>query len=270
MSTRSRTRDLLRWAFEVIEEVVSLLIAAGILVYTEFVAPEQPGNTSLLLDGTILIAGLIAISNLRDRLYRFRRIHESVEQTRQAIRDCTIHQTVGADRFFIGRDESYGELLSTASSISISGITLSGTVQSFRATLRERLEAGAQIRLIILDPTSDEALRQLVLRSWSSVATPEYYKGSLGFISELIGNIGNTPQATGSLEIGYLPFVPSFGITLVSPGQKNGTGFVEIYQHMTDASPGFRIDADKDPSTFQLYREQYNKMWRKCRTQKIV
>lgn len=270
MNSESKTRRVLRPITDVIEEIVSILLITVLLVYAWLVDRAVLQNVPLLLGSAISILILIAISNLRDRLYRFRRIQETVEQTRRAVLESTIYQVAGADEFFGGRDESYGDLLSTASSIAISGITLSGTVQTYRATLRERLEAGARIRLLIIDPTSEDVLKQIVSRSWSSVATPDYYRGSLGFISELIENIGNTPKATGSLEIGYLPFVPSFGVMLVNPKEKNGAGFVEIYHHLTDKSPGFRISTGGDPQTFQLYRQQFELMWKASRTKRIV
>ena len=270
MNTQSKVREILQRIFDVIEEIVSLLIAGGLLIYTNLIAPSQQGYTSLVLDGILLIVGLIAISNLRDRLYRFRKIQEIIEETHQEIINKTILQSTGPDDFFTGREDSYGDFLSIATSIAISGITLSGTIQTYRAILRERLEAGSQIRIIILDPEANDALRQLVLRSWSNVATSEYYKGSLKFTSELIENIGNTTKAKGSLEIGYLPFVPSIGITILEREQAASLAFIEIYHHLTDASPGFFIDATTDPETHLNYQIQFDKMWKVCRTHKIV
>lgn len=270
MNSEFDTGSALRRVPDVIEEVVSILIIIVLLVYAWLVDHAVLQDVPLLLGSAIAILILIAISNLRDRLYRFRRIQDQVEKTHQAILKSAIYQVAGADEFFTGRDDSYGELLSTASSIAISGVTLSGTVQTYRATLRERLEAGARVRLLIIDPTSEEVLAQIVRRSWSSVATPDYYKGSLGFISELIENIGNIPNATGSLELGYLPFVPSFGVTLTDPEEKDGAGFVEIYHHLTDKSPGFQISPSTDPQTFQLYHEQFELLWKASNIRKIA
>lgn len=270
MNSESKTRRALRAVADVIEEIVSILLITALLAYAWFVDHTVLQDVPLLLGSAISILILVAISSLRDRLYRFRRIQEIVEETRQAILENTIIHVTRADEFFGGRDASYADLLSTASSIAISGITLSGTVQTYRATFRERLEAGAWIRLLIIDPTSEDVLKQIVLRSWSNVATPDYYKGSLGFISELVENIGNTPRAAGSLEIGYLPFAPSFGVTLVDPEEKDGAGFVEIYHHLTDKSPGFGISAGKDARTFQLYREQFELMWKASSTKRIA
>ena len=270
MSQPSRPKEILHIIFDVIEEIVSLIIAIIILVYTNYIAPSDPNNIVLLLNGVLLVVGLVAISNLRDRLYRFRKIQGAVDKISLDVQERTIYKSTGPDEFFTGRDESYGEYLSSASSIGISGITLSGTIQTHRLTLQRSLEKGSQIKIIILDPESDDALNQLVLRSWSNSATAEYYKGSLKFISELITNIGNTQQAKGTLEIGYLPFVPSLGMTILENEKLQGVAFIELYHHLTDSSPGFFIDESKAPNSFQLYHIQFEKMWKKCKIQKIV
>jgi len=266
----TKIRGFLRLIFDVVEEIASLIIAIALLIYSNLILPSNQGNTNLLINGILLIVGLLALSNLRDRLYRFRNIQFAIEGIQHEIHEKTIIKNIGPDDFFIGRNDSYNVYLSSASDIAILGITLSGTIQTYRLTLQKRLEAGSKIKIIILDPDSDDALRQLVLRSWSNTANPEYYKGSLRFITELITNIANTPLANGSLEIGYLPFVPSFGMTLLKHEEISSVAFVEIYQHLTDGSPGFFVDKNNAPKTFQFYQTQLEKMWGVCRKQRIV
>jgi hypothetical protein len=268
--------------FNVIEEIVSLIIAIGLLFYTNLFAKDQDKSISLLLNGILLNVGLIAFSNLRDRLYRFRKIQKTVDDTRKEmqksfedmrkeIKDRTIYKETGADEFFAGPDRKlYADLLSEANTIFISGITLSGTIQTYRSTLRERLEAGSHIKIMMIDPDSDEALKQLVKRSWSDVATPDYYKGSIRFISELIENIGNTQHAKGSLEIGFLPFVPSFGMKILERENVSKMAFIEIYHHLSDASPCFLVDETAAPGTYQLYKKQFDIMWGACKVHKIA
>jgi hypothetical protein len=270
MNTSTKFKAAAQKSFDVLEELVSLLIAIVLLIYTNFIAQGQQGNIILLINGVLLVVSLIAISNLRDRLYRFRRIEEIVDKTHQEILDKTILRSTGADEFFTNRDETFGKFLATSSSIDISGITLTGTIHGYSAVLQERLENAAKIRIIILDSNSDDALRQLVLRSWSDVATPEYYKNYLRSISQLIENIGNVKQAKGSLEIGYLPFVPSFGISILKREQIHSLAFIKFYHHQTNASSGFMTDMISAPKTFGLYEEQFEIMWRECKTRKLI
>jgi hypothetical protein len=274
---QTKAREFLFRVFDVWEEITSLLIAGWLLIYTNFIAPGYQDNISLLIGGILSIVGLIALSNLRDRLIRLRRIQSAVEETqqkiqdvKQMIRDRTQSIRTGPDEFFTIRDESYGNFLSTSSSIDISGITLTGTIHTHSAALGKRLEMGSHIRIIILDPDAEDALSQLVLRSWSNVANLQYYKDTLRHTSELIDNIGNRPQAKGSLEVGFSPLLPAFGITILERELIDSLAFVEIYDHFTNTSPGFVIDAAKAPHTFKRYQEQFNMMWKLSKTRKIV
>ena len=83
------------------------------------------------------------------------------------------------------------------------------------------------MRIIILDGSSNEALEQLVKRSWSNKASVEKYTYMLENARDLLVEIGlESEKYAGSLELRYLPFVPSIGLTLVDSENNNGVGIV--------------------------------------------
>jgi len=211
----------------------------------------------------LAILFFLAVNSLWDRLKRLRRIEGLVEQS------LSLLERPSADKFFQRNVRPTNEFFSNASLVDLAGITLGKTTLEFTNILRQRLIAGANIRIILID-TSSEVLNQTVIRSWSST-TPEYYKKRIDTTSSLIEIVGSTPRATGSLQIGYLPYVPSFGIIMTDADSPKGAAFIEIYHHNSnDPSPAFEVTANKDPYWFHFYKEQFELMWKNCSVRKIL
>ena len=150
---------------DVIEDLVTIGIAAGILIFGWFVDKEVFQNNPLLWSGVVSILIIMAIGNLRDRRRRFQKIHQTVDKTLQEVLGNKIIMTMGADEFFKDRMEKIQDKLMSATTIDILGITLSTTVGTTLDLIKDRLKANGKIRIIILDNNSDDALEQLVKRS---------------------------------------------------------------------------------------------------------
>ena len=270
---KARIRDALARFLNVAValDLATIIISSVILIrYLSSTPPTDKDIPEILL-AILSVLLLITLSGTWERVKRLYQIQKTVKGIYQAILDSRIYQMGGADAFFESTAEPNEEFFSTATEIRISGITLSSTMNRFRSVLRERLEAGANIRIILLDYESDEVLSQIVRRSWSDVATKEYYEGLLTSTAQLIENIGNAKNAKGILEIGLLPFVPSFGIQMIDPEDKSGAAFIEIYHHNSvKPSPKFPVLINKDPNTFQFFSEQFELMWKECKTKVVV
>jgi hypothetical protein len=254
---------------DVIEDLVVIFIASGYLLYGWFVDKEIFQNAPVLWSGVAMILGLMTIANLRDRRRRFRKIHETVDETLQEIRGSKVVEFAGADHFFKGEQEEIRDRLINARTIDLLGITLSTTVGPSRELIKNRLGANGEVRIIILDSSSSDALTQLVKRSWSKKASIEKYTAMLENTSDLLEEISSEPGSTGSFEIGYLPFIPSVGMTLVDSRQENGVGIVSIYHQLKKSNLAFCIYKKRDPETFNFYCEQFDLMWDDCKTNKV-
>ena len=87
--------------------------------------------------------------------------------------------------------------------------------------------------------------------------------------SDLLEEVSSEPGIKGSLEIGYLPFIPSIGMTLVDFKKDTGAGIVEVYHQLKKASPSFYFNQHDAPDTYDFYCEQFNLMWAECKTNKV-
>lgn len=261
--------DFLRGTMDVIEDLITIGIAAGILIFGWLVDKDVFQNNPLLWSGVISILIIMAIGNLRDRRRRFQKIHQAVDKTLQEILGNKIVATMKADDFFKYGVEKIQNNLLSATTIDLVGITLSTTVGTTLGLIKDRLKANGKIRIIILDSNSDDALEQLVKRSWSKRAEKEKYKAIIENTFDLLEEVSNEPGVKGSFEIGFLPFIPSIGMTLVDSKKDNGAGIVEIYHQLKKASPSFYFNKHDEPNTFDFYCEQFNLMWAECKTNKV-
>jgi len=269
MNIYSMITNFLRSVLDVIEDLVTITIAAGILIFGWFVDKEIFQNNPLLWSGVVSILIVMAIGNLRDRRRRFQKIHQTVDKTLQEVLGNKIITTMGADEFFKGRMEKIQDKLLNATTIDLLGITLSTTVGATLKLIKDRLKANGKIRIIILDSNSDEALEQLVKQSWSKRASKEKYIDMIENTSDLLEEVSNEPGIKGSLEIGYLPFIPSVGMTLVDAKKDTGAGIVKVYQQLKKGTRSFYFNKHDAPETFDFYCEQFNLMWAECKTNKV-
>lgn len=270
MSARERLKSFLQIILDVIEDLVSIAIAAGILIYGWFVDQGIYDNAALLWSGVIMILTVMAIGNLRDRRSRFTRINSAVEETLNEVRGNKIYQVAGADKFFVADEDKIQVSLAASHSIDILGITLSTSVGRMLNLLRDRLRSHGKMRIIILDGESEAALEQLVKRSWSKKASKEKYLAILENTSDLLQEVGKEQGLNGSFEIGYLPFIPSIGLTLVDQSRPDAVGIVTFYHQLKKDNPSFLISKVDDPNTFDRYQDQFELMWNECKANRLV
>ncbi len=123
----------------------------------------------------------------------------------------------------------------------------------------------------MLDPSNTAILEEFAI--WTSLEDTdvEFWRTRLEQNRKYItGGITYVENAKGSLEIGYLPFIPSFGLIFVNPASEHGFCAVEIYHHKTDKpEPAFDIDKSDDSVWFEFFLEQYNLLWKSCRVETI-
>lgn len=159
-------------------------------------------------------------------------------------------------------------ILADAKVICMSGFTLSMTTREYLHALELSLMAGGDIRIIILEAT-DALLDQCAKRSGGQT-TPMHWRKRLESTESLLEVIAKTPEATGKLSLGHLPYIPSFGIIMVDPDTDHGVIFVELYHHRSwGEQPGFELRADRDGHWYRFFREQFDLMWESSRIEKL-
>jgi hypothetical protein len=247
-------------------DIATILIAAYLVIRNEL-EPFGPDKIVDLATWILAVLGLIAVSGLWDRTRRMRRIERFSRESRDAILRYLSGELRVSDFLQPGRQLS-NRALESATTVYLSGVSLSGTTRQYTHILGRRLVAGAKIRFIIVDPL-DSVLQDMVLRSWVD-ATPEYHRDRIKTVETLIDYISKTPGSKGKVELGYLPFHPAFGMIIIDPNQPHGTCTVEIYHHKSaEPNPVIEVKASKDPFWFDFFLHQFEILWSNCRIKSL-
>ncbi len=240
-----------------LEVYLTLLVALASLILDVFglVSPN------IVAAGTLATLALLAYSTLNNR----QQMHQMTEisTTTQAMVGMAVKGEQKADEFFWKEKRFLSQDLARAKFIGLAGITLSRTVREYQDVFENRLAAGAGLRFIVIDAAST-APRQAVLRSKGGVQD-SFYTDLLRPTIARICFLTDLAQAPGKVELGLLPYAPSFGLFVIDPDKPHGRIIVEIYQHKSLAlNPTFELSAQRDDRWYKFFREQFNLLWGSC------
>lgn len=262
----SRFQTFIEFLFDNLFDIITIFVA-GYLIVRHQIQPFTANDVPELATGILAVLGLIAISGMWDRNRRLNRI----ERLSKESRDLTLRYLSGktrAEDFFQTERPLSDQTFASASEIFFSGITLTRTTREHMYILGQRLVAGAHIRIMIADPNIDSTLRELDLRDGDLNA--EHYRTRLQAVEMVINIIADTPDSKGTLEIGYLPNAPTFGLVMIDPYQPHGSCWVEIYHHRsTEPTANFELQSSDDPFWYNFFRRQYEILWKTCRVEKL-
>lgn len=246
------------------------IIVAGYVVYRqEFSGTAVPIND--LLAAILAVLGLLATSEIVERHRRLSSIENAVNRSLSFL-ESRFTDRPSAIAFF-QKMPSLDSYIQGASQIDLCGVTLSSTLNKQFGNLRERLQSGAQIRILIIDPDpGSTAIKMSAERS----ATPEdtdYYRARLEpSIRELeylfkswadFENFQGNAFKTGNLAVRLLSYAPSFGISSFNANQEHGLMVVELYPHKSgfESPPCFELTPQRDGNWYKYFTEQFDQMW---------
>jgi len=99
-------KKLKKWfdkIINIIEDIVTILIAMGMLIFGWFIDNDLFTNNILLWSGVISILIIMAIGNIRDRNKLYNDIQETTEKTLAEIINSKIYDVDGADQLFTAK-----------------------------------------------------------------------------------------------------------------------------------------------------------------------
>ena len=167
---------------------------------------------------------------------------------------------IAAESFFRDDLPDMRERLRSAKTIAVSGMTLSGSSGTYRKELKDCLERGGEVRVVILDPNQPAV----------DVAANRYSKHQN--VNKLrkecehaLGNFETLLKRNGKLEpiqIRSCNAVPPYGIWLIDADSRNAEIWVKIYPYRGDITPAFQLLPRKDGDWFEFFQEQFELLWK--------
>jgi hypothetical protein len=243
------------------------IAAAGYIFIRHQFKPYDAASIALLATWIVAILGLIAVSGLWQQHRRLK----TLENLSQDTHDLVVQRLGGPARsqdFFWSAEKAItAQDLTQANDIYVVGMILNRAVRNHMATFSNRLAAGAHLRFIILDYQNDPLMDIMPNRSFGS-HSKEWWQERIRQTEGYIKDIPASDNNAGTLQIGYLPFFPSFGMWLIESDEPHGQIHVEIYHHRTsEVNPTFSLHADKDAYWYRLFRRQFDLLWQSCEEQ---
>ncbi len=241
---------------------------AGFIIYRQEIA-QTALSTDDLLTAILGILALLATSEIVERYRKLNSIEKAVNRSLSFLESRFTDRT-SAIAFF-QKPPSLDHYVQSANQIDLCGVTLTSTLNKQFGNLRERLEAGAKIRILVVDPDS-VALKMSAERSTSPDDT-DYYRVRLDAAFREIAYLfkrleefkavqGNSSKA-GNLYVRLLSYAPSFGIISFDTQQDNGIAFIEVYPHKFGhkSPPTFDLIPRRDGDWYTYFVDQFDEMW---------
>jgi hypothetical protein len=244
-------------------DLITILVAAFFVTRYTISTPKSE-DVPILITWVLAVLGLIAVSGLWERNRRLSRIEQITKRNNLLVERHLAGLHLAKDFF---RHQFEPVDFSNADTIFISGILLSRSLSLERDSINERFKSGANVRIMILDPQKADILNEFSL--WSNIENTdaEFWRIRLGQNIKVIENMASAGNVLGKLEIGYLPFIPSFGLTFINPLDNHGIGYVRIYHHkLAVPEPTFKLSKMDDAEWFEFFLNQYEILWASCRT----
>ena len=157
----------------------------------------------------------------------------------------------------------------TADQIDLCGVTLTSTLNRGFSSIRERVFAGAHVRLLIIKP-SHLPLQMAMSRS-ENTESLDYFKkrleSTLNDVEYMHKNLSEKKAemqvGLGKFEVKLMDYAPSFGIISFDSHKPNATMFTEIYPHHSGYGnpPKFTLTKQGDTEWHKYFTEQFESMW---------
>jgi len=238
---------------------LDLYILVGIAVVVATLGVVSVVDSRILAAATLAVLAMMATSTLASR--------HQVDGVRTMLVHMAANEAgnVPAERFLSQRHAGLDAEVATATHIGLVGVTLTRTVRDLLPVLDRRLQAGARVRVLLIDLES-QAHQEAVARSKKADA-PDFYRHRVSSTVDLLRVLASTAADQSALQLRVLPFVPTFGMCLIDPGERHGRVHVEVYQHRTlEPNPSFSIHADRDGRWYDLFSSQFDTLWDSART----
>jgi hypothetical protein len=147
----------------------------------------------------------------------------------------------------------------SASDVLYIGVSMRRTAPTSMMAFQRILSAGGRIRVLLVDPTDEAALREAFHRLGGSPDIDGLRSTILASLSALAAL---STSAGGSLEVRVSPCVPAAGINAVDTTSREGLVVAQYYEYRTQGEPSPILHfSASDAYWYRHFLEEAERMW---------
>ncbi|MFI7614067.1 hypothetical protein ACIBP6_22825 [Nonomuraea terrae] len=221
-----------------------IALAVGVLGVFDAVNPKVVGAA------TLATLALVAVNALGPR-------HQVADlESRVAELSRQLERSLAGGDFLSKDRESLSGRVGRADDIRFAGVTLSRTVRRYADDLRQALERGASVKVLMIDPVGaapEEAARRSTVPD-----QPDVFESRVRSTLYVLRDL----RAHDGLEVRLLPLVPAFGLLMLDPGDDDGIVYVELGTHRSPGNdPAFTLSPRRDHAWCRHFGAEFDRLW---------
>lgn len=231
-----------------------VLATVAIATYASFRATQSNAAEQELLQLILLILGLIATTQLIDKL----RILRTIDAKLDKLVDSS--QTgQGAANFFTYDFADLRERIRTAKSVAINGITLVRTSNTYFLDFKYCLANNGQVRILVIDP--NHHVIETAAKRFNKHQDAEKLRRESEQALDNFESLLSAKGANKGFRLQTTSFVPAYGIWLIDADTPKAEIWVELYSFQGEQDPAFHLLPHRDGEWFTFFRNQFELMW---------
>jgi hypothetical protein len=250
-----RTGSFLLAAVEHLPIVATILLATFLAVYSS----RETVDEKELMQWVVIILALIGTSLLVDRFFRLRRIDASIRRVDGQLTAYLLKRARATDFFLESLPPLAGEVQSSTE-MALVGVNLQAFVVEYKNVILQRVQEGARVRVLAVDPQSAAAKR---------IANPEmelpveYIEATARMTRHALAWINSERQGSGSVELRYVDYVPMFSAYGFNLSSHHGRIAIGLYRQFWShvARPHMVLTRQDDGYWYEYFAAQVEEAW---------
>lgn len=219
----------------------------------------------IILSGLALIAVSVLINRHKSEqiLESVRHIQNNSEKNIKVF-GTTDNRILTTKQFFQTRSERppLEFRLHGAKTVDILGTSLVSLSISHQGNIRELVESGAKVRLLVSNP-NNKALQEFLSLRYLEAETAEIHKHQVDLALENFRSLLNLNGKSGNIEVHITDRMQSFSYMGIDTYTPRGNIQIEFYLNKIPLgrNPIFLMNADTDTDWYDEFRKQFEFYW---------
>jgi len=236
-----------------------ILCLSVIFCLVGFEMDENNNWQSVLINLSTELLGVVLVFFLVNYLFSIDDWNLS-ERIQKLLISLENPKKLSAEQFF-KKSPNIEHYIKNSKSIDLLGFSLTNVLNKYVATLRDNINDGVKIRIILSDP--DSLAPKVAALSSDIPNNIEYFKkrlrSSLGTMEYLL----RQDAIEKNIDIKLLPFPPHFAYYCFTDNKENSSVFIEMYAHKSGYGnhPWFSLSKDEDYNLYNYFANQFENLW---------